>query len=231
MAKKVKNPVIRGKRNTTQRRILLDIINQTGGHLDAGELYLKARKIEPSISLSTVYRNLRLFKELGLIEERHFTEEHHLYEAKPDIEHYHFVCLNCGNVTEFTSPIAEVIKNQVSIRNRFDVLKTEIRLEGYCERCRKNLNGWLKMSRAAVPADRRTTIARMKPGQRAVVVEMPGGYGLLRRLQAIGIRQGVRVRKISSMFGRGPVTIQVDGTQITLGHGMADKIIVELDNK
>lgn len=78
-------------------------------------------------------------------------------------------------------------------------------------------------------SDRLTTVARMKSGQRAAVVEIVGGHGLVRRLQALGLRPGSRIRKVSSMFGRGPVTIQVGGTQIALGFGMADKIIVKLD--
>lgn len=49
------------------------------------------------------------------------------------------------------------------------------------------------------------------------------------RLEAMGIRPGKRITKVSSMFGHGPVTISVDSMQIAIGFGMADKIIVELD--
>ena len=71
-----------GKRVTGQRRLLLNLIQEAEGHLDADELYRQAKEREPKISLATVYRTLRLFKDLGLIEERHFVEEHHHYEAK-----------------------------------------------------------------------------------------------------------------------------------------------------
>jgi len=63
---------LKGQRVTSQRRLLLDLIRQSEGHLDADELYRLAKEREPRISLSTVYRTLRLFKELGLVEERHF---------------------------------------------------------------------------------------------------------------------------------------------------------------
>ncbi len=76
---------------------------------------------------------------------------------------------------------------------------------------------------------KRTTIARMKTGQVGVVVDVHGGHGLTRRLSALGLRPGKRVRKVSSMFMRGPVTVQVDSTQIALGFGMADKVEVEMD--
>ncbi len=127
--------VLSGRRSTTQRRLLLDLIQQSDRHLDAHELYRLAREHEPTISLSTVYRNLKVFKELGLVEERHFTEEHHHYEAKPSVEHHHLLCLGCGQVFDFVSPLAKRMREQVGKRKGFIVTKTEVRMEGYCCRC------------------------------------------------------------------------------------------------
>jgi Fe2+ or Zn2+ uptake regulation protein len=124
-----------GRRNTAQRRLLLHLIHEAGGHLDADDLYRRAREREAGISLSTVYRNLKLFKELGLVEERHFAEEHHHYEVKALVEHHHLVCLGCGLVVEFVSPLAERLKQQVGEDNGFDVAGAEIRMEGYCAEC------------------------------------------------------------------------------------------------
>lgn len=78
---------------------------------------------------------------------------------------------------------------------------------------------------------RETTVARMKSGERGTVLTIRGGHGLSRRLHALGVRPGKRVTKVGSMFMRGPVTIQIDNTQIALGFGMADKVVVELDSK
>jgi len=61
------------------------------------------------------------------------------------------------------------------------------------------------------------------------VIQIQGGYGLVNRLNALGIRPGKRITKISSMFMRGPVTIQVDRAQVAIGFGMARRIIVGLD--
>jgi Fe2+ or Zn2+ uptake regulation protein len=113
----------------------LDLILQSEGHLDADELYRRAREQEPSISLSTVYRNLKLFKELGLVDELHFAEAHHHYEAKATAQHHHLVCLGCGKVIEFTSPLAERMKSQIQRENDFAVTGTEVRMKGYCARC------------------------------------------------------------------------------------------------
>ena len=71
-----------GFRLTSQRALILDIISQGRGHLDADEVYRLAREQQPNISLSTVYRNLQALKKLGLVEELHFDESHHHYEMK-----------------------------------------------------------------------------------------------------------------------------------------------------
>lgn len=72
-------------------------------------------------------------------------------------------------------------------------------------------------------------LSHMRPGQSGVVVEIQGGFGLISRLNALGILPGKRVKKISSMIARGPVTIEVDRVQIAIGFGMAKRIIVGLD--
>ena len=80
-----------------------------------------------------------------------------------------------------------------------------------------------------MPDGKQITLARMQTGQSGIVVQIQGGHGLVNRLSALGIRPGKRITKISSMFMRGPVTIQVDRAQVAIGFGMANRIIVELD--
>ena len=75
----------------------------------------------------------------------------------------------------------------------------------------------------------RASLADIKPGESGVVVEMLGGHGMVRRLDAMGLRLCKRVKKVSSMFMRGPVVVEVDGFQIAIGYGMASRIIVELE--
>ena len=126
-----------GLRVTNQRALLLDIIRQGGGHLDAFELYRRARKKQPSLSLSTVYRTLQKFKKLGLVEEVHFDENHNRYEVKPSAEHHHLVCLGCGRVIEFNYPLARQVKRNFPEAKDFDIIGTEVRMTGYCSRCRQ----------------------------------------------------------------------------------------------
>ena len=127
-----------GKRATSQRTVLLDLIRRADGHLDADELYRRARELGHTISLSTVYRNLKLFRDQGLVKERHFAEEHHHYEVKASDEHHHLVCISCGEVTEFASPLAKRLKREVESANGFRVTDTEIRIQGYCVRCKES---------------------------------------------------------------------------------------------
>jgi len=69
----------------------------------------------------------------------------------------------------------------------------------------------------------------MRTGQTGTVVGVLGGHGLIRRLDALGIRPGRKVTKLSSTLFRGPIILRVDNTQVAVGFGMARKIIVEVD--
>jgi len=78
-----------------------------------------------------------------------------------------------------------------------------------------------------MPDEKQTTLNRMEAGQSGVVVQIQGGPGLVNRLSNLGIRPGKRITKISSMFMRGPVTIQLGNAQVAIGFGMSNKIIVK----
>ena len=73
------------------------------------------------------------------------------------------------------------------------------------------------------------TLTEMKTGQTGTVVGVLGGHGLIRRLDALGIRPGKKVTKLSSTLFRGPVMLRVNNAQVAVGFGMARKIIVEID--
>ena len=73
------------------------------------------------------------------------------------------------------------------------------------------------------------TLAKMRTGQTGTVVGVLGGHGLIQRLDALGIRPGKKVTKLSSTLFRGPVILKVDNAQVAVGFGMARKIIVEVD--
>ncbi|MFC2046788.1 Fur family transcriptional regulator [Chloroflexota bacterium] len=138
-ALKTKNRTLKvdGLRATNQRTLIMEIIRQGQGHLDADEIYRRAREKQPRLSLSTVYRTLQKLKKLGLIEELHFDEAHHHYEVKPLSEHHHLICLDCGRVIEFNHLLSRYIKKNVPEAKDFEVVETEVRMAGYCPRCRQ----------------------------------------------------------------------------------------------
>jgi len=63
-------------------------------------------------------------------------------------------------------------------------------------------------------------------GKSAMVVGLQGGRGMMRRLDAMGLRPGKRVRMLSSQFMAGPITVLVDGRQVAMGRGIARRILV-----
>lgn len=121
---------------TTQRSLLLDLIRKAEGHLDADELYRRAKEKEPRISLATVYRNLKLFKEIGLVAESDLGETHSHYEMKGSNEHHHMVCLGCGQVIEFDSPLITRAVAKIQREKGFEITSVRLKLEGYCPKCK-----------------------------------------------------------------------------------------------
>lgn len=122
-------------RITANRELLLALIHESKGHFDADEIYRKARERHSTISLSTVYRNIQLFKKLGLIEERHFSDDHHHYEKKKSLDHEHFQCSVCGKIIEFTWPRLGSVKKSLCERHKFEIEAVEIELKGICSEC------------------------------------------------------------------------------------------------
>lgn len=128
---------IKGLPVTAQRQLLLDTLREAKSHLDAKELYQRAIEKDPRISLATVYRNLRLFKELGLVDERRLNEVHCYYEIRRSTEHHHLVCTACKRVIEFESPLITKLVTKMQRDSDFDVTKAVLYLEGYCQQCKE----------------------------------------------------------------------------------------------
>jgi ferrous iron transport protein A len=74
----------------------------------------------------------------------------------------------------------------------------------------------------------KVSLAQMQAGQKGRIVAIDGGYGLTRKLDALGIRAGKEITKISAQWIRGPVILRQGNTQAALGFGMASKVLVEL---
>jgi Fe2+ or Zn2+ uptake regulation protein len=132
--RKQDNP-IQGHPLTNQRRLLLELLRDADGHIDAKELYHRASVKDESISPATVYRTLNLFKELGLIYEMRLGNIRCFYEVKQSPEHQHLVCKGCGKVIEIQNLHFQKLVKAVRREHGFRVTKAELYLEGYCPEC------------------------------------------------------------------------------------------------
>jgi len=132
-----RNQRVTTRPDTSQRKLVLTIMQEAEKQLDAKELYRRATERDEGISLATVYRSLHLFKEQGLINERHLGQARCYYEMKRSPEHQHLVCQSCGQVIEFESPLILKLIAEVERKNDFSVTKVELCLEGYCHECKK----------------------------------------------------------------------------------------------
>jgi Fur family ferric uptake transcriptional regulator len=144
----------RGIRLTRQRRILLDLIDQTGLHLDAEQLYDLARRKDAGINRVTVYRTIHMLKEAGLVDEldlMHWSGDQHFYETRFKQEHAHVVCLRCGKVEEFFGEPLRKIRRQVESQLGFEVLLTRTEVGGYCAHCRRLRAQELQAAAGAAP--------------------------------------------------------------------------------
>lgn len=129
---------LRGIRITGQRKILIETIQDAKGHLDAATLLTMARKRDDGINRATVYRTLELLKKLRLIDEldlMHLNGEKHFYEAKTNIDHVHLACFQCGRIEEFTSPLFERLKMEISSQKGFHIRVVRLEVGGRCSRC------------------------------------------------------------------------------------------------
>lgn len=129
----------RGIRMTSQRRAILSVMETAKRHLDAAHILRKARKLDPSVDRSTVYRTLQLLKRQGLIDEldlMHLRGEGHYYERKVNHDHIHMACVRCGKITEFVSGMFDKLKQQVEKECRFRILVSRLEIGGYCSVCR-----------------------------------------------------------------------------------------------
>jgi Fur family transcriptional regulator, ferric uptake regulator len=129
----------RGFRLTRQRRVLLDLIGETGRHLDVERLYELAIQRDPKLNRVTVYRTIKTLKDAGLIDEldlMHWDGGQHYYETRTKQEHAHVVCLRCGKVQEFFGPPLRMLRRQVESKLGFQVHTVRTELGGFCTECR-----------------------------------------------------------------------------------------------
>ncbi|MFN7997811.1 MAG: transcriptional repressor [Bryobacteraceae bacterium] len=128
----------KGVRLTRQRQILLELIDQTGQHLDAERLFQLAKEKDPKLNRVTVYRTLKMLKNGGLVDEldlMHHSGDQHYYETRMKQEHAHVICLRCGKVEEFFGEPLQRLRRQIESHFGFQILLARTEVGGYCAHC------------------------------------------------------------------------------------------------
>jgi Fur family transcriptional regulator, ferric uptake regulator len=117
----------RGMRMTEQRRVIARVLSESADHPDVEELYRRASAIDPKISISTVYRTVKLFEDAGIIARHDFGDGRSRYEQVPDEHHDHLIDLKTGKVIEFRDE--EIERLQEAIARKFGFRLVDHRLE------------------------------------------------------------------------------------------------------
>lgn len=123
-----------GLKMTGQRKIILKVLDDAVDHPAVETVYERARGIDPSISMATVYRTLNLLDELGMVTRHEFKENFARYEVNVT-HHHHLIDVETGQVIEFENDEIEAMKQSICKKMGYDLV--ECRLELYGKRTKK----------------------------------------------------------------------------------------------
>jgi Fur family ferric uptake transcriptional regulator len=126
----------RGLRWTPQRRLLLEVLDRTDGHVTGGELVDRCRAVDPGTTPSTVYRTLRVLEELGMVRHAHGQDGREEFHVRPGPQHGHLHCSHCGARWEIDPGDAEATIASFHERLGFEVDLSHLTVVGRCSACR-----------------------------------------------------------------------------------------------
>jgi Fur family ferric uptake transcriptional regulator len=119
-----------GVRITRQRRIILGILSEPGDHPDALEIFRRAVALDASISLSTVYRTMKLLGDMGAIHRHAFEGGPSRFEHAGGDHHDHLIDIETGDVIEFKSERIEKLQNEIARGLGYDIVHHRLELYG-----------------------------------------------------------------------------------------------------
>jgi Fur family ferric uptake transcriptional regulator len=127
----------RGMRWTPQRRQILDVLDQTDGHITGGELVERCRARDPLTTPSTVYRTLRVLEEIGVVCHAHGADGREEFHVRPASEHGHLYCRRCGLSWEIDKAAAAPTIQSFRRANGFAVDLSHLTVVGLCAECQR----------------------------------------------------------------------------------------------
>ncbi len=130
----------KGYKLTPQRRAILGVILESEGeHLSAEEIYDSVRHKCPDIGLATIYRNMQMFEEAGIVYKHNFDEIRSRYELNHHNEfhrHHHLICIGCNKVIEVEEDLLDQLESEIEEKYNFEINNHNVTFFGYCEKCR-----------------------------------------------------------------------------------------------
>ena len=117
-------------RMTSQRKIIAQVLEDTADHPDVGELYTRASKIDPTISIATVYRTVKLFDEAGILDKLEFGDGRARYEDAERDHHDHLIDINSGSVIEFVDSDIEKLQEKIANKLGYKLMGHKLELYG-----------------------------------------------------------------------------------------------------
>ena len=121
-------------KKSRQRERIYELLRNTGIHPTASWIYDKVKKEFPDLSMGTVYRNLNILIEQGLVRKIDFGSTFDRYEANT-APHYHFICEQCGSITDLAIPMDNGLHQRVESGTNLKVKRHRIEFFGLCEKC------------------------------------------------------------------------------------------------
>ena len=118
----------KGVKLTDQRKIIAKVMSEASDHPDVDELYNRVSKIDPKISIATVYRTVKLFEESGILMKHDFKDGKARYELNDD--HNHLIDIKSGNIIEFTDEEIEKIQKRIAEKHGYKLVDSKLEL--YC---------------------------------------------------------------------------------------------------
>jgi Fur family ferric uptake transcriptional regulator len=128
-----------GMRWTPQRRLILEVLDRTDGHVTGSDLVERCRSIDPATTPSTVYRTLRVLEEVGLVRHAHGLDGREEFHVRPADEHGHLHCGVCGESWEIGSTEAAAMIGAFRRERGFEVDLSHLTVVGRCRDCDSRL--------------------------------------------------------------------------------------------
>ncbi len=122
----------RGLRMTEPRRVIARVLSAAEDHPDAEALYDRVKEIDPTISMATIYRTMKLFEEMDIVSKRDFGDGRARYEPQsgPEDHHHHMIDVETGEVLEFYNQELEDLKKRIAADLGFELVDHHLELFG-----------------------------------------------------------------------------------------------------